>query len=62
MEAVAVEMSSSMPLAAVVLSSLSLILSVVAILVFVWFKAARNMAMIAADKGYTEKKWFHYCF
>lgn len=28
----------------------------------VWFKAAKNMASIAADKGYTERKWFHYCF
>lgn len=30
--------------------------------IFIWFKAARNMAGIAADKGYTERKWFHYCF
>ena len=42
----------------------SAILSVVllAVILFVWFKAAKNMAGIAADKGYTEKKWFHYCF
>ena len=28
----------------------------------IWFKIAKNMARIAADKGYTERKWFHYCF
>jgi len=27
-----------------------------------WFKVAKNFARIAADKGYAEKKWFHYCF
>ena len=37
-------------------------LLVFALIVFVWFKAAKNMARIAADKGYTERKWFHYCF
>ena len=31
-------------------------------LVYVWFWVAKNMASIAADKGYTERKWFHYCF
>lgn len=34
----------------------------IAVLLFVWYKAAKNMAQIAADKGYTERKWFHYCF
>lgn len=38
-------------------------LLIVLIIAFVvWFKVAKNMARIAADKGYTERKWFHYCF
>lgn len=37
-------------------------LLILALLIFIWYKAAANMARIAADKGYTEKKWFHYCF
>ncbi|MBR4459301.1 MAG: hypothetical protein IKS31_10125 [Clostridia bacterium] len=31
-------------------------------LIIVWYYAARSMADIARDKGYTEKKWFHFCF
>ena len=38
------------------------IIAVLCLLVFIWYKAAQSMAGIAADKGYTEKKWFHYCF
>ena len=37
-------------------------LMVLLLLIVVWYKAAKNMANIAADKGYTEKKWSHYCF
>ena len=37
-------------------------LLVIALILIIWFKAAKNMARIAADKGYTERKWFHYCF
>ena len=42
----------------------SVILSLLLFAVFlvVWYKAARNMARIASDKGYVEKRWFHYCF
>ena len=41
----------------------TLIPIIVLIIAFViWFKIAKNMACIAADKGYTERKWFHYCF
>ncbi|MBQ5770255.1 MAG: hypothetical protein IIW08_03660 [Clostridia bacterium] len=32
------------------------------IFLIIWFGASKNFAAIAADKGYTEKKWFHYCF
>ena len=32
------------------------------LMILVWFKASKNMARLAADKGYTERKWFHYCF
>ena len=39
-----------------------IILIPVILMLVVWFKAAKNMARIAADKGYTERKWFHYCF
>ncbi len=37
-------------------------LLLIAIFIFIWFKVAKNMARIAADKGYTERKWFHYVF
>ena len=41
----------------------SLVTLAFCVLMFViWFKAAKNMARIAADKGYKERKWFHYCF
>ena len=32
------------------------------LIIYIWYRAAKNMAKIAEDKGYTEKKWFHYCF
>lgn len=35
---------------------------VICLFIIIWYKAAKNMARIAADKGYTERKWFHYCF
>ena len=36
---------------------------VIAILfILLWHGVAKNFARIAADKGYPEKKWFHYCF
>lgn len=37
-------------------------LILLALLIWIWYKIAKNFAKIAADKGYTEKKWFHYCF
>lgn len=37
-------------------------LVVLVVWIIIWFKAAKNMARIAADKGYTSRKWFHYCF
>ena len=37
-------------------------LLVLALVIVIWYKIAKNMARIAADKGYTERKWFHYCF
>lgn len=48
-------------------SVLTLLLPVVAlaligVLVLVQIKIANNMARIAADKGYTERKWWHYVF
>ena len=48
-------------------SIISLLLPVVAlaligVLVLVQIKIANNMARIAADKGYTERKWWHYVF
>ena len=45
-------------------SLLTLIIGLIPLLImiFVWYKVSKNMAMIAADKGYTERKWFHYCF
>lgn len=45
-----------------VLASMIPVVIVLCLLALVWYKAAKNMAQIAADKGYTEKKWFHYCF
>jgi len=45
-----------------VLITLVMTLVCLALFIVIWFKAARNMAKIAADKGYTERKWFHYCF
>lgn len=47
------------------LSQLVMIIPAVVILillVMLWHAVAKNFARIAADKGYTEKKWFHYCF
>lgn len=41
---------------------LLIILLPLVLMIYVWFRAAKNMAKIAADKGYTERKWFHYCF
>lgn len=38
------------------------LLILLGVLIFVWYKASENMARIAADKGYPERKWFHYCF
>ena len=38
------------------------ILCFAAVFLMIWYKAAKNFALIASDKGYTEKKWFHYCF
>ena len=32
------------------------------LMIVIWFKAAKNMARIAADNGYKERKLFHYCF
>ncbi len=48
--------------AAAIIITILLYLLAFALIVFIWFKAAKNMARIAADKGYTERKWFHYCF
>lgn len=43
---------------------MAMIVPLILLIVFliIWFKAAKNMARIAADKGYTERRWFHYCF
>ena len=47
----------------IVLGATLIPMLLVLIIAFViWFKIAKNMARIAADKGYTERKWFHYCF
>ena len=46
--------------AAIIASVISL--AVIILMIVIWFKAAKNMARIAADKGYKERKWFHYCF
>ena len=53
----AIQLSSGAATASIITS-----LIVLAVFIFIWFKAAKNMARIAADKGYTERKWFHYCF
>ena len=53
-------MSSLSPAALIAAMIIPLLL--IAIFIFIWFKVAKNMARIAADKGYTERKWFHYCF
>lgn len=55
----ATAMRTSLPM--LMLRILPMVL-LIAVLLFVWYKAAKNMAQIAADKGYTERKWFHYCF
>ena len=36
--------------------------AVLALIIVIWVKVANNMARIAADKGYTERKWWHYVF
>ena len=36
--------------------------AVLALTIFIQVKIANNMARIAADKGYTERKWWHYVF
>lgn len=36
--------------------------AVLALIIFIQVKIANNMARIAADKGYTERKWWHYVF
>lgn len=41
---------------------LVIVLLVLILAIVIWYKIAKNMARIAADKGYTERKWFHYCF
>ena len=37
-------------------------LAIIALFIVIWVKVANNMARIAADKGYTERKWWHYVF
>lgn len=37
-------------------------LAVIVLFIIIWVKIANNMARIAADKGYTERKWWHYVF
>lgn len=44
------------------LMPLLLAILIMVLVIWVWYLAARNMARIAADKGYFERKWFHYCF
>lgn len=46
------------------LSIISLVfsLAIIALFIVIWVKVANNMARIAADKGYTERKWWHYVF
>ena len=53
----AVQFSSGAAVTTIITSLIMIVLFIV-----IWVKAARNMARIAADKGYTERKWFHYCF
>lgn len=52
--------NSSSVLAAIL--TLIIVLLVLVLAIVIWYKIAKNMARIAADKGYTERKWFHYCF
>ena len=52
--------SSSSALAGILALIIGLL--VLALMIVIWYKIAKNMARIAADKGYTERKWFHYCF
>ena len=52
--------SSSSALAGILALIIGLL--VLALVIVIWYKIAKNMARIAADKGYTERKWFHYCF
>ncbi len=59
-ETAAVDVSAGATTAIIV--SVLLMLLAIIIALIIWFKAAKNMARIAADKGYTERKWFHYCF
>ena len=47
---------------AAALFTLLFILALIVVGIIIWFKVAKNMARIAADKGYTERRWFHYCF
>lgn len=58
---VAVSASGGVDAIAMLISMLLVILIFIVALV-IWIKACKNMARIAADKGYTERKWFHYCF
>ena len=37
-------------------------LAIIVLFIVIWVKVANNMARIAADKGYTERKWWHYVF
>lgn len=48
------------PVASIIAILIPLLILVV--MLIIWIKAAKNMARIAADKGYPERKWFHYCF
>lgn len=41
---------------------LTLVLPLAVLALIVQIKIANNMARIAADKGYTERKWWHYVF
>ena len=62
MEAISVFAPGSFTsLFATLFASLPLLI-LLGVLIFVWYKASENMARIAADKGYPERKWFHYCF
>lgn len=48
------------PVAAIVALVVMLVVLIIALVI--WFKICKNMSRIAADKGYTERRWFHYCF